>query len=480
MQWGRWDEAAVWYGRAAHAGHAEAMFGLGWLLQHVNLGEVLRRRGELVEAETTAETWYRRAAEAGHAEAMTELGKEVVYRRGDLFEAATWYRRAAEAGEAGGMNNLGLLLEYRPGEHDEAETWFRRAAEAGHSEAMFNLGALFAAGMSPMRPRPGTGGRPRPATAGRSTACGGCSSAGVSPRRAYRRGESDEVETLAVTAMASPSAGTQVCRCSGRVGWARMEGTRPRAGSVRRVAVGRSSGWRGGGRGAPLAVMTNDQLPERSSATTARRRTSALQRRGRAEVAGVVIVAGPPVPTARRRAPAPRATVPGPYRPTPWSTTLVAVPPPHRDDRDRRPGTGRYRPGGRHAALPGLAAGSLQPWGHYRTRTVRDRGTATVVLRPRRARCAACRATYVLRPALAAPRRADTTFGIGAALQAGVAGVGYRRIAGQLDRPVSTMRRWIPAAPAHAEWLREQAAGWIARVDRDVLVQLTRTSRSIF
>ena len=142
VQWGRWDEAAVWYGRAAHAGHAEAMFGLGWLLQHVNLGEVLRRRGELVEAETTAETWYRRAAEAGHAEAMTELGKEVVYRRGDLFEAATWYRRAAEAGEAGGMNNLGLLLEYRPGERDEAETWFRRAAEAGHSEAMFNLGAL--------------------------------------------------------------------------------------------------------------------------------------------------------------------------------------------------------------------------------------------------------------------------------------------------------------------------------------------------
>ena len=64
---GRWGEAATWYGRAAHAGHTEAMFSLGWLLQHVNLGEVLQRRGELVGAEIEAETWYRRAGETGAA-----------------------------------------------------------------------------------------------------------------------------------------------------------------------------------------------------------------------------------------------------------------------------------------------------------------------------------------------------------------------------------------------------------------------------
>ena len=110
---------------------------------------------------------------------------------------------------------------------------------------------------------------------------------------------------------------------------------------------------------------------------------------------------------------------------------MIGIADPERADIDLVAGTLR---------CPGWA-GSLQPWGHYRTRTVRDRGTATVVLRPRRARCAACRATHVLLPALVAPRRADTTFGIGAALQAGVAGVGYRRIAGQLDRPVSTVRR---------------------------------------
>jgi hypothetical protein len=124
-------------------------------------------------------------------------------------------------------------------------------------------------------------------------------------------------------------------------------------------------------------------------------------------------------------------------------------------------------------ACPGCT-GPLQPWGHARSRTVRDRGTTTVTLRPRRARCPACRATHVLLPALVAPRRADTTAGIGAALQASADGIGYRRIAAELDRPVSTVRRWIRAtrAPGHAQWLRERAVGWIARVDRDVLSEL--------
>ena len=60
---------------------------------------------------------------------------------------------------------------------------------------------------------------------------------------------------------------------------------------------------------------------------------------------------------------------------------------------------------------------------------------------------------------------------IGSALLASARGTGYRRIAAQLDRPLSTVRRWIRAVrdPAHVEWLRTQAVGWLARVDRDVL-----------
>jgi hypothetical protein len=119
-------------------------------------------------------------------------------------------------------------------------------------------------------------------------------------------------------------------------------------------------------------------------------------------------------------------------------------------------------------------AGLLQPWGHARARTVRDHGTTTVALRPRRARCRTCRATHVLLPALVAPRRADTTAVIGAALHASARGLGYRQIATLTDRPLSTVRRWIRAGrdPDHVEWLRTQAMTWLARVDRDVIADL--------
>ena len=96
---------------------------------------------------------------------------------------------------------------------------------------------------------------------------------------------------------------------------------------------------------------------------------------------------------------------------------------------------------------------------------------AVVALRPRRARCRTCRATHVLLPAVVAPRRADTTAVIGSALQASARGIGYRRIAAQLDRSLSTVRRWIRAVcdPAHVEWLRTQGMVWLSRVDLDVI-----------
>jgi transposase len=44
------------------------------------------------------------------------------------------------------------------------------------------------------------------------------------------------------------------------------------------------------------------------------------------------------------------------------------------------------------------------------------------------------------------------------ALLASARGTGYRRIAARLDRPLSTVRRWIRAVrdPTHVEWLRTQ------------------------
>ena len=115
--------------------------------------------------------------------------------------------------------------------------------------------------------------------------------------------------------------------------------------------------------------------------------------------------------------------------------------------------------------------GPLQPWGHARARTVRDHGTTTLALRPRRARCRTCRVTHVLLPTAATLRRADSTAVIGSALLASARGTGYRRIAAELDRPLSTVRRWVRAVrdPDHVEWLRTQGMVWLSRVDLDVI-----------
>ena len=81
-----------------------------------------------------------------------------------------------------------------------------------------------------------------------------------------------------------------------------------------------------------------------------------------------------------------------------------------------------------------------------------------------------CRVTHVLLPAVVARdgrhRRGDRL-----GVLASARGTGYRRIAAQLGRPLSTVRRWIRAVrdAERVEWLRAQAVEWLARVDRDVL-----------
>ncbi len=53
-------------------------------------------------------------------------------------------------------------------------------------------------------------------------------------------------------------------------------------------------------------------------------------------------------------------------------------------------------------------------------------------------------------------------------------GIGYRRIGTLLDRPLSTVRRWIRASrDLSTSRLRAQAVAWLVRVDRDVLTNLT-------
>lgn len=116
--------------------------------------------------------------------------------------------------------------------------------------------------------------------------------------------------------------------------------------------------------------------------------------------------------------------------------------------------------------------GVLRPYGWARARTVRALGTARVRVRPRRARCASCRATQVLLPGELCARRADTTEVIATALAAHAEGDGARRIAAQLGRPVSTVRAWLSRArAAHVEWLYRRAVEHAVRVDQDLLVR---------
>src|SRR5665648_1048493 len=102
--------------------------------------------------------------------------------------------------------------------------------------------------------------------------------------------------------------------------------------------------------------------------------------------------------------------------------------------------------------------GVLTRWGHGRIRTVRALGSDTVTVQPSRVRCTACLKTQVLLPAELHLRRADTTQVIGNALLHKANGLGFRRIAARMDRPESTVRRWLRRVPPdHLHWLTTQA-----------------------
>ena len=92
---------------------------------------------------------------------------------------------------------------------------------------------------------------------------------------------------------------------------------------------------------------------------------------------------------------------------------------------------------------------------------------------PRQARCVDCGATQMLLRTALTVRRADTTEVIGNALIAKANEVGHRTIAAAVDRPVSTVRRWLRRAGGdHPEWLRLRGVQpHTAQVDRDLLVR---------
>lgn len=123
--------------------------------------------------------------------------------------------------------------------------------------------------------------------------------------------------------------------------------------------------------------------------------------------------------------------------------------------------------------VPGCG-GMLRPWGYGRSRRIRDHASMTLTLRPRRGRCVTCGTTRVLLLGSVLPRRADTTAVIGTALLASAGGTGYRRIAADIGRPLSTVRRWLRSVRGdHTAWLHAQGVAWIHRIDREVFATIT-------
>ena len=136
---GRNPEAVAWFRKAAEAGHAGGMAGLGFMLAN---GRGVTKN----DAEATA--WFHKAAAAGDTEGMADLGFMLENGRGvtkNAAEAVAWYRKAADAGDATGMYDLGRMLELGSGtarNDAEAVAWYRKAAEAGSIEAMMGLARL--------------------------------------------------------------------------------------------------------------------------------------------------------------------------------------------------------------------------------------------------------------------------------------------------------------------------------------------------
>jgi hypothetical protein len=123
--------------------------------------------------------------------------------------------------------------------------------------------------------------------------------------------------------------------------------------------------------------------------------------------------------------------------------------------------------------------GVLRAWSHAARRRVRRLDAPDLVVQPRRARCVACGATQVLLPSWCLPRRADATEVIGAVLVAKAQGHGYRRIARDLRRPASTVRRWLRrATDGHVEWLRRRGVDRAHLLDVEVLAHLEPALRS--
>ncbi|HXF54981.1 MAG TPA: hypothetical protein VNK52_12745 [Hyphomicrobiaceae bacterium] len=133
------EQAAIWYQRAAERGFAPAQYRLATLLE----------RGLGVASDLArARAWYLQAAEQGHVKAMHNVAVlSIAGERGspDYAGAVDWFTKAAEHGLVDSQYNLGVLYESGLGVPRDLKTayrWFALAARTGDGEARRRCGLL--------------------------------------------------------------------------------------------------------------------------------------------------------------------------------------------------------------------------------------------------------------------------------------------------------------------------------------------------
>jgi hypothetical protein len=109
-------------------------------------------------------------------------------------------------------------------------------------------------------------------------------------------------------------------------------------------------------------------------------------------------------------------------------------------------------------------SGVLAPWGHAIPRLINN-GLELVEVRPRRARCRACRVTHVLLPVSLFVRRRFAGVLIWACVLARATGSKIVSIAARVGVNASTVAGWLRRIIDRAEWWRQMLMDVLAVVD---------------
>ncbi|HTV47801.1 MAG TPA: sigma-70 family RNA polymerase sigma factor [Phycisphaerae bacterium] len=136
-----YQQAMVWFQKAAALDNSDAMDGIGVLYQD-GLG--------VSHDSHQAMTWYQKGAEAGNINSMMHLA--MMYDSGgkktrDYERAFIWYQKAAALGNPQAMCELGFHYENGmgiPQDNQQAEYWYQKAIAIDHSTAMVSIGDIHA------------------------------------------------------------------------------------------------------------------------------------------------------------------------------------------------------------------------------------------------------------------------------------------------------------------------------------------------